>query len=256
MDLIRAKVDEIAAIGRDQLAKRDAVQNQAYATAYMMTILGGTASLAIAILMSVALTRAITMPITRMTRAMAALAKGNIDVEVPGVDREDEIGAMAAAVVVFKDSMIEREKAQAELARRDAKIRRLVEANIIGIFIFALEGRIIESNDAFLHMVGYTREDLVSGLMRWTDLTPPEWLDRDERRWVPQLKLTGSLQPFEKEYFRKDGTRVPVLIGVAILEEAGNQGVAFVLDLTEHKRAEEALRESEERFRTLVRVLL
>jgi PAS domain S-box-containing protein len=126
-----------------------------------------------------------------------------------------------------------------DLAEREARIRRLVDANIVGIFIWELEGRILEANEAFLTMVGYDREDLVARRLRWTDLTPPEWLDRDERRWVPELKMSGSLQPFEKEYFRKDGSRVPVLIGLATFEETGNQGVAFVLDLTERKRAEE-----------------
>ena len=143
----------------------------------------------------------------------------------------------------------ERKRAEKALRESEAKIRRLVDANIIGIFIWDFEGRIIEANDAFLRMVDYDREDLVSGRIRWTELTPPEWRDRDERRWVPELKMTGSLQPFEKEYFRKDGSRVPVLIGVATFEEGGNQGVAFVLDLTERKCAEEALRESEAKFR-------
>jgi PAS domain S-box-containing protein len=132
-----------------------------------------------------------------------------------------------------------------DLAEREAKIRRLIDANIIGMFIWNLEGRIIEANDAFLRMVGYDREDLVLGRMHWTELTPPEWRDRDEPRWLPELKATGSLQPFEKEYFRKDGGRVPVLIGVATFEGGGNQGVAFVLDLTERKRAEETVRELE-----------
>jgi PAS domain S-box-containing protein len=143
----------------------------------------------------------------------------------------------------------ERKRAEEALRESEAKIRRLVDANIIGIFIWDFEGRIIEANDAFLRIVDYDREDLVSGRIRWTELTPPEWLDRDERRWLPELKTTGSLQPFEKEYFRKDGSRVPVLIGAATFEEAGNQGVGFVLDLTERKRTEEALRESEARFR-------
>src|SRR5713101_5505470 len=132
-----------------------------------------------------------------------------------------------------------------EIEEREAKIRRLVDANIIGIFVWDVEGRILEANDAFLRLIGYDREDVVAGRLRWTDLTPPEWLDRDERRWLPELKVTGSLQPFEKEYFRKDGSRVPVLIGVATFEERGNQGVAFVVDLTERKRAEQALRRSE-----------
>ena len=73
-------------------------------------------------------------------------------------------------------------------------------------------------------------------------MTPPEWRERDEQQLVPELKMTGSLQPFEKEFFRKDGSRVPVLIGVANFEEGGYQGVAFVLDLTERKRAADALR--------------
>src|SRR5258707_8707553 len=127
-----------------------------------------------------------------------------------------------------------------EIEQREAKIRRLVDGNIIGVFVWDVEGRILEANDAFLRLIGYDREDVVAGRLRWTDLTPPEWLDRDERRWLPELKVTGSLQPFEKEYFRKDGSRVPVLIGVASFEEDGNQGVAFVLDLTERKCAEQA----------------
>ena len=133
----------------------------------------------------------------------------------------------------------EGKRAERALRESEAKIRRLVDANIIGIFIWDLDGRIIEANDAFLRMVGYDREDLAAGRMRWTELTPPEWRDSDERR-LAELKLTGSLQPFEKEYFGKDGIRVPVLIGAATFEEGGNQGVAFVLDLTERKRTEQA----------------
>jgi PAS domain S-box-containing protein len=155
-------------------------------------------------------------------------------------------------VVGTNVDVTERKRAEEALRESEAKIRRLVDANIIGIFIWDFEGRIIEANDAFLRMVGYDREDLVSGRLRWTELTPPEWRDRDERRRVPELKMTGSLQPFEKEYFRKDGSRVPVLIGAATFEEGGNQGVAFVLDLTERKRAEEALRESEYKLRQII----
>jgi signal transduction histidine kinase len=117
MDLIRAKVDEIEAIERDLLARRDAVQDQAFATAYRMTILGGGAALIIATLLGVLLKRGIAVPITRMTSAMTTLARGDTTVEVPETSRGDEIGAMAASVQIFKESMIERERAQAELAR-------------------------------------------------------------------------------------------------------------------------------------------
>ena len=135
-----------------------------------------------------------------------------------------------------------------DIAEREAKIRRLVDANIIGIFIWKLEGQILEANDAFLRMVGYDREDLVAGRIRWMELTPPDLRDRFPRQ-LAELKITGTIQPYEKEYLRKDGSRVPVLVGDASFDEAGNQGVAFVLDLTELKRAEDEQRKSEGRYR-------
>ena len=116
--------------------------------------------------------------------------------------------------------------------------------NVIGIFIWNLEGRIVDANEAFLHMVEYDRGDIVSGRMRWTDLTPAEWRDRDARA-LTDLEEAGTAQPYEKEFFRKDGSRVPVLAGAALFQEGGNEGVAFVLDLSEPKRAEKALRRSE-----------
>jgi PAS domain S-box-containing protein len=128
-----------------------------------------------------------------------------------------------------------------DLADREGKIRRLVDANIIGIFIGdARERRIVEANDAFLRIMGYDREDLVSGRLRLTELTPPEWVELDQRIWA-ELSSTGIIQPYEKEYFRKDGSRVPVLVGAALFKEGDDEGVAFVLDLTERKRAEQAL---------------
>ncbi|HEU4498351.1 MAG TPA: ATP-binding protein [Sphingomicrobium sp.] len=171
----------------------------------------------------------------------------------------DSLGKFAAsayqALIRIEDLRIqvsEREKAEAEvreLARGlEAKIRRLVEANVVGIVIWNLDGAITAANDAFLSMVQYDREDLASGRVRWTDLTPAEWRDHDERA-VADLKATGIFQPFEKEYFRKDGSRVTVLLGGALFEGRGNEGVAFVIDLTDRKRAEAAVRDSERRYR-------
>ena len=131
-----------------------------------------------------------------------------------------------------------------DLEEREAKIRRLVDANIMGIYIWNLQGEILEANEAFLHILRYSRADVVSGGLRWTDLTPPEWRGRDAQAQA-ELIATGTIQPFEKEYFRKDGSRVTVLLGCATFEGTGNEGVAFVLDLSEQKRAEDALHQAQ-----------
>jgi PAS domain S-box-containing protein len=135
-----------------------------------------------------------------------------------------------------------------DVAERETKIRRLVDANIIGIFISSRRGEILEANDAFLKMVGYDREDLAVGSMRLTDLKPLEW-HAGTARALEGIDTTGAVQPYESEYLRKDGSRVPVLIGSAAFDEHRDQGLAFVLDLTERKRAEAEARESERRYR-------
>src|SRR5712672_1527619 len=147
-------------------------------------------------------------------------------------------------VIATQIDVTERKRAEEALRESEAKIRRLVDSNIIGIFVWDFDGRILEANDEVLRMVSYDREDLVSGRVRWADLTPPDWRDRDNAR-IEQQKSSGRFEPFEKEFTRKDGSRVPILIGGATFEEGGNQGVAFVLDLTERKRAEQALMRSE-----------
>jgi PAS domain S-box-containing protein len=126
------------------------------------------------------------------------------------------------------------------------RIRRLVDAGILGIFIANVQDLIVEANQAFLRMLQYGHQDLVSGRLRWTDLTPAELRERDQRALTEAL-ATGVFQPYEKEFLRKDGSRVPVLIGGALFQDA-NEGVVFVLDLSEQKRAEEKIREQEMEF--------
>ena len=135
-----------------------------------------------------------------------------------------------------------------DLAEREAQIRRLVEANLIAMFIGNRDGQIVAANDAFLSMVGYDRDDLAGGRLRWTDLTAPEWRDRANEA-VVELDSIGRASPFELEYQRKDGSRLPVLIGAATFDDGSNRGVAFVLDLTERKRAEKELRANAETLR-------
>lgn len=137
------------------------------------------------------------------------------------------------------------------LAEREARIRRLVDHNIVGIAIWHADGRILDINDAFLRIVGYDREEMISGAVRWTDLTPPEWHARDAQA-LQNLTVEGEVPAHEREYIRKDGSRVPVLAAGAIFEDAPDEGVGFILDLTELKRADDALRESERQSRLIV----
>jgi PAS domain S-box-containing protein len=132
-----------------------------------------------------------------------------------------------------------------DLGEREARIRRLVDSNIIGIMIWDFQGRIIEANQAILDMLGYSREELISGGMGWAQLTPAEWASADQDA-LAQVSATGSCRPYEKEYFRKDGSRVPILIAGALFEWKRDEGVAFVIDMTDRKQAEEKLRASEQ----------
>jgi PAS domain S-box-containing protein len=143
---------------------------------------------------------------------------------------------------------LENTRLYSDLQEREAKARHLVDSNIIGICNWDVEGRILEANDSFLDMVGHNRDDLVSGRVRWTALTPSEWKAADDRA-LAEFRATGTCKAYEKEYFRKDGTRVPVLIGAASFDARRAEGVAFVLDLTQRKQADEKLRESEQRYR-------
>jgi PAS domain S-box-containing protein len=148
---------------------------------------------------------------------------------------------------------LENARLYSDLGEREARIRRLVDSNIIGIMMWNLDGRILDANEAFLHMVGYSRDDLVSGSLRWTALTPAEWNYAHERA-AAEIRATGSHKPFEKEYFRKDGSRVPVLLGGAAFDERRDQGVSFVLDLTERKRVEGALRDTQTNLAHVIRM--
>ena len=149
---------------------------------------------------------------------------------------------------------LENTRLYADLQEREAKVRRLVDSNIIGIHIYDSDGNISEANDAFLRTLDYTRDDLLSGRISWMDMTPPEWRSRDQLA-LEELRATQIAQPFEKEYYRRDGSRVPVMIGAAAFGDRRHQGVAFVLDLTDQKRAQQEARDSERRYLDLQMLL-
>jgi PAS domain S-box-containing protein len=122
--------------------------------------------------------------------------------------------------------------------RAESRFRRMVESNAQGVMFWKASGAITDGNDAFLDLIGYTREDLEAGLINWMKLTPPEYLDAD-RRALDELAETGLCASLEKEWIRKDGTRVPVYLSAAAFDDSPSEGVTFALDLTERKKLEQ-----------------
>ncbi len=188
------------------------------------------------------------LPLVKQTKLIGVLyLENNLASHVFTPTRISVLELLASQAAIS----LENARLYSDLQEREARIRRLVDSNIVGIVIWDVQGRVIESNQAFLDIVGYAREDLAS--LRWTELTPVEWRDVDEQAFA-ELKATGTVQPREKEYFRRDGSRVPVLVARAIFEWNRDEGVAFVLDLTERKHVEGALRDAQAHLAHVVRI--
>jgi PAS domain S-box-containing protein len=132
----------------------------------------------------------------------------------------------------------------------EARFRRLADSDVQGVFFWNTKGEITGGNDAFLKLVRYNRGDLEAGRMNWAAMTPPEYLDLD-RRALDELMATGVAAVYEKEWICKDGSRVSILIGAAVFEDKMDQGVSFVIDLTERNEADRALKNSHAQLRAL-----
>jgi PAS domain S-box-containing protein len=141
--------------------------------------------------------------------------------------------------------------ATAERRSLEERLRAIFEGGLIGILFGDIHGRVFDANDAFLDLIGYTRDDLRSGGVRWDAITPPEHRPADEKG-VAEAREHGSCVPYEKEYVRKDGRRVCVLVGFVLLEPERERSVAFIVDISQLRRTENALAESEARMRAIV----
>lgn len=164
----------------------------------------------------------------------------------PILDRQKTILGITCAAV----DITERKQAELALAAKEARLQGFVDANVVGIVYADIQGNIHEANDALLKMIGYTREDLESGKLRWSDLTPPEHFPLDAQA-IAEAQANGACTPYEKEYIRRDGSRVPVLVGYSLVGEAREESVAFILDLSDRKQAEVALKERSEHIKLL-----
>ena len=148
-------------------------------------------------------------------------------------------------------NITERKEAEVALRLAHERLRRFIDANIVGVMVASPSGGVIEANDYYLRTIGYSREEFEQGLVDWRTITPPEWLFADEIA-IQELRERGICTPYEKEYVRRDGTRVSVFLSDTMLPGSEEQIAAFVLDITARKQAEAALRDNETKYRELV----
>jgi PAS domain S-box-containing protein len=170
----------------------------------------------------------------------------NLEMKVRGRDRKITQILWSASMVVIggQKYLLGVSRDVTEWKQIEARFRRLVESNAQAVFFWNTKGEIIGGNDAFLKITGYTREDLAAGRINWAAMTPPEYAGQDERA-LKELAAGGICSTYEKEWVRKDRSRVPILIGAAMFEDNPDEGVCFVFDLTERKKIEAQFRQAQ-----------
>ncbi len=131
----------------------------------------------------------------------------------------------------------------AAVAASEARFRRVVESNMMGVLFYDMDGHISDANDAFLQMVGYKRAELEAGNLSWSQMTPARWQEQDEKS-IAELRGVGVIAPVEKEFICQDGSLLPVIVGAARMEESSSECVAWVVDIAKRKRAEARLNEA------------
>jgi PAS domain S-box-containing protein len=157
-------------------------------------------------------------------------------------------------VLTIARDITEIKQVEAQLRQSEARFRRVVDSNMIGIIFWNINGEITDANQAFLNLVGYTRDDLLSQIIGWQTMTPPEYRSLDQKK-LAEVAANNINTPFEKEFIRADGSRVPVLLGSALLEGSQEFGVSFVIDVTDRKQAEFELQKQQELLESIIKTI-
>jgi len=143
--------------------------------------------------------------------------------------------------IVVSDDPGDLDPGSVRIQRAEERLQAFVDFAPIGMIFSHLDGRVLEANDAFLSLIGFTREDLQSGEIHWDRLTPAEYLPLDYAA-IAEAKETGRSRTYEKEYLTKSGTRVHVLLGFILVGPTRDEAVAFIVDITAQNQAEEEVR--------------
>ena len=161
-------------------------------------------------------------------------------VETNKMPLRDLDGQVMGVLGTFQD-ITDRKQAELDLQASESRFRRVFESNTVGMLFTDFTGQISDANDRLLQILGYSTEDLASGTINWAALTPAEYIPQD-LEMMERLQKTGTVDPFEKEYYRKDGSRVSVIIGVSLFSPADTRCVCVVLDISQQKTTERQLK--------------
>ncbi len=155
-------------------------------------------------------------------------------------------GGLVGFLKIMRDRTEQRETEE-RLQQSESRLRRVFESNVVGMIRWDLErSLILDANAEFLRMTGYTRDDVTSGRLNFRDMTPPEWTAQNEYG-IRAIRADGFAAPYEKEYFRKDGSRMPLIIAGLRFEDSPSEGMSFIIDISETKRAQAALQDADRR---------
>lgn len=223
-------------------------QGQASIAVFMSFLLA--AGLTFGVVTLLLLERQVLNRLAHLGRSVSRIGtRGDLSARV-AMGETDEVSRVASSI---NEMLSELEQSEKALRESEARFRHLYDSNMLGIAFWKSSGVIEDGNDAYLDMIGYDRQELQSGKVRWQDLTPPEYAHLD-KKGLEQLRATGICSPFEKEYIRRDGTRIPVLIGAAFLNGEDDMGVSYLINLAEHQRVETALSQANTKLQALQQV--
>lgn len=166
----------------------------------------------------------------------------------PSRDSNGAIDGVLAHYVDVTEQVHQRQK----LEKSEARLWRLVNSNVVGVSFTNRKGEILDANENFLEMVGYTREEIATGNLRWDRMTLPEYAARDQQA-LQEIAQAGAVsRPYEKEYRARDGSRIPVLVGGTSLDASQEEIATFVIDMRPHKEMERELRTAKEQLEAIL----